>query len=192
MKKVYMVIFILAHIFYWTIVLDQTEGRGKALAVLMILLSLLVEILLLNRIRKTRQTFRVKPILIMEILSGLEWLLFFILVIKALTQETSFYDATIECRTFFFISVVSLLIIPSSIRNKTLGKVVDVKYPVLVLILFLAVDRFLLGIPNDNFVHMFYTSASLSIANSNLSILMFLAWIINVEFVKKQLVMDKE
>ena len=188
MKKGYMVVFILVHILYWTLVLDQVEGLGRPVSVLMILLSLLIEILLLKNLRRESQSIRLKSIFFVDLLSGLEWLLFFSLIIKALTQEMSFYNATIECSTFFFISVVSLFLIPKAVRDKTL---INSKYTLIVLGLFLSIDRILIGLPLDSVIRIFYVTRTFSVARSNLSILMFVAWIINVEYVKKQLVIDK-
>ncbi len=173
-------------IFYWIVVLDHADAAGKPMPLLMILICLLVEILLIKYLRK--ETFEIPSHVQLwsDLLTGIEWLIFFCFIIKSFSKELSFFESQIEMQTFFFILTMSLLIMPTAVRSKKSHQPINFKFVMVVLIGFVLIDRSLIYFELHQFLPPIYTSNTISFATSNLSILMYVTWIVNVEFIRKQ------
>lgn len=172
-------------ILYWIIVLDHAGVAGKPIPLFMILICLLVEILLIKHLRK--ETFETPSHvhLWMDLLNGIEWLIFFCFIIKSLSRGSAFFESRIEMQTLFFILTMSLLVIPTTVRSKKKHQPINLKFVLLVLIGFVLVDRSLIYLELNQYLPSIYISNTIPFATSNLSILMYVTWIVNVEFVKK-------
>ncbi|GAU79380.1 hypothetical protein [Fusibacter sp. 3D3] len=192
MRKIYLLILMLLGIFYWIVVLDHVSGTGKTVSLLMILICLLIEILLIKYLRKEPNDIPLRFRFLIDLPSGIEWFIFFCFIIKALSGRGAFFEAQIEMQTLLFILTISLLVVPSAVRRKKSHRAIELKSILPVLVGFIALDRGLTYLELQHYIPPFYTATTVRFATSNLTMLMYVTWIVNVEFVKKQFLLFKD
>lgn len=192
LRKVYLLFLMLIGIFYWVVVLDQADAVGKPIPLLMILICLLVEILLIKRLRKESFEIPLHFRFFMDLINGIEWLIFFCFVIKSLSSNSSFFESRIEMQTLFFILTMSLLVVPMIVRSKKKHQSMNLKVVLFILLGFIIIDRGIIYLELHHYLPQIYASNTVRFATTNLSILMYVTWIVNVEFIKKQFILSKD
>ncbi|MBF4693864.1 hypothetical protein [Fusibacter ferrireducens] len=186
MRKIYLLFLMLIGLLYWIVALDHANATGKPIAVLMILIWLLIEILVIKHLRKEAFDSDLLSHFLIDLINGIEWLIFFGFAIKLFSSGMRFFEAQIEMRTFLFMLTISLLVMPAIAHSKRKKHTLNHRIVLFALLGFFLVDWIIVYLELHYFLLPIYTSNSIRFATSSLSVLMYITWILNVEFVKKQ------